>query len=128
MSKPLLVEIVTEEIPAGYIASALEAMATLMDQKLAQARIEHAKGSETFGTPRRLALIVQDVAGRQASIAKEVLGPPKAVAFDSEGRPTRAAKGFAKSQGVSVDRLTIKTTGKGDYMCVKKRFADCPGE
>ncbi len=120
MSGSLLIEIVTEEIPAGYITPALEAMATLMDQRLSQARIEHAKGAETFGTPRRLALIVQDVSERQASISKEVLGPPKAVAFDSEGRPTRAAEGFAKSQGISVNRLTIKETAKGDYVCVRK--------
>lgn len=120
MSKTLLVEIVTEEIPAGYIAPALEAMATLMGQKLSQARIESAEGGETFGTPRRLALMVRDVAERQASITKEVVGPPRAVAFDGEGRPTRAAEGFAKSQGVLVNRLRIKTMTKGDYVCVKK--------
>jgi len=115
--KTLLVEIVTEEIPAGYIEPALEAMATLMDQTLSQARIEHG-ATETYGTPRRLALLVRDVAERQASITKEVLGPPKAVAFNVEGRPTKAAEGFAKSQGVSVNRLTTKTTAKGDYVCV----------
>lgn len=120
MSGSLLIEIVTEEIPAGYITPALEAMATLMDRKLSQVRIEHAKNVQTFGTPRRLALIVQDVSERQASISKEVLGPPKAVAFDSQGRPTRAAEGFAKSQGISVNRLTIKETAKGDYVCVRK--------
>ena len=120
MSKTLLVEIVTEEIPAGYIAPALEAMASLMGQKLSQARIESAEGGETFGTPRRLALMVRDVAERQTSITKEVVGPPRAVAFDGKGRPTRAADGFSKSQGVSVNRLRIKTTTKGDYVCVKK--------
>jgi glycyl-tRNA synthetase beta chain len=117
--KTLLVEIVTEEIPAGYIVPALEAMATLMDRKLSQARIEHG-ATETLGTPRRLALVVRDVAERQASITEEVLGPPKAVAFDAEGRPTKAAGGFAKSQGVSVNRLATKTTAKGDYVCVTK--------
>ncbi len=120
MSKTLLVEIVTEEIPAGYIPPALEAMASLMGQKLSQARIESAEGGETFGTPRRLALMIQNVAERQASITKEVVGPPKSVAFDAEGRPTRAAEGFAKSQGVSVNRLSIKTTPKGEYICVKR--------
>jgi glycyl-tRNA synthetase beta chain len=117
--KTLLVEIVTEEIPAGYIVPALEAMASLMDQKLSRARIEHGP-TETLGTPRRLALLVQDVSERQASITKEVLGPPKAVAFDAEGRPTKAAEGFAKSQDVPVDRLTTKATPKGDYMCVTR--------
>jgi len=120
MMKTLLVEIVTEEIPAGYIAPALEAMAALMVEKLSQARIESAQAGETFGTPRRLALIVRDVAERQASVTKEVVGPPKTVAFDTEGRPTMAAEGFAKSQGVSVNRLSIKTTARGDYVCVKK--------
>lgn len=115
--KTLLVEIVTEEIPAGYIEPALHAMATLMGQKLSQARIEHG-AMETHGTPRRLALVIRDVAERQASITKEVLGPPKAVAFNGERRPTKAAEGFAKSQGVSVNRLTTKTTAKGDYVCV----------
>jgi glycyl-tRNA synthetase beta chain len=115
--KTLLVEIVTEEIPAGYIEPALDAMATLMDQKLSQARIEHG-ATETHGTPRRLALLVRDVTERQASITKEVVGPPKAVAFNVEGRPTKAAEGFARGQGVSVNRLTTKTTAKGDYVCV----------
>jgi glycyl-tRNA synthetase beta chain len=120
MSKTLLLEIVTEEIPAGYIAPSLEAMAALMSEKLSQARIESAKGGATFGTPRRLAIMIRDVAEQQASITREVVGPPKAVAFDREGRPTKAAKGFAKSQGVSLNRLGIKTTAKGEYVCVKK--------
>jgi len=117
--KPLLIEIVTEEIPAGYIDPALEAMKSLMAQKLSQARVEYGD-METFGTPRRLALMVQEVSERQASVTREVVGPPKAAAFDAEGRPTRAAEGFAKSQGVSMKRLTIKTTAKGEYVCVKK--------
>ena len=120
MSKTLLVEIVTEEIPAGYIAPALEAMAGLMVQKLTQARIESAASGETFATPRRLALMVRDVAERQASITREIVGPPKAVAFDAKGQPTKAVEGFARSQGVSVSRLTTKTTAKGDYVCVSK--------
>jgi glycyl-tRNA synthetase beta chain len=120
MSKTLLIEIVTEEIPAGYIAPALEAMAAEMGRRLLQARIECAGGTETFGTPRRLALMVREVAERQASMTEEVLGPPKAVAFDDHGRPTKAAEGFAKSQGVSVNKLTTRTTGKGEYVCVIK--------
>ncbi|MDY6953411.1 MAG: glycine--tRNA ligase subunit beta, partial [Thermodesulfobacteriota bacterium] len=118
MSQTLLVEVVTEEIPAGYIASALRAMSAHMSQRLSQARIDHAGGAETFGTPRRLAIMIHDVAERQASMTEEVLGPPKAVAFDANGRPTKAAEGFAKNQGVSVKGLTVKTTEKGDYVCV----------
>jgi len=119
MSKTLLVEVVTEEIPAGYIEPALLAMKALMQQKLSQARIEYG-AMQTYATPRRLALMVQGVAERQASITREVVGPPKGVAFDAKGRPTKAAEGFAKGQGVSVNRLSIKATVKGDYVCVKK--------
>jgi glycyl-tRNA synthetase beta chain len=54
-------------------------------------------------------------------MTSEVVGPPKSVAFDAEGEPTKAAEGFAKSQGVSVKRLGIKKTAKGEYVCVKKR-------
>ena len=118
--KPLLIEIVSEEIPAGYIDPALKAMKDLMAKRLSQARIGHG-GMEVLGTPRRLALIVQDVAERQTSITSEVVGPPKSAAFDAEGEPTKAAEGFAKSQGVSVKSLKIKKTAKGEYVCVKKR-------
>jgi glycyl-tRNA synthetase beta chain len=117
--KMLLVEIVTEEIPAGYIVPALEAMAATMSQKLSQARIDHGS-MKTYATPRRLALVVERVAGRQTSMTMEIVGPPSAVAFDSQGRPTKAAEGFAKSQGVAVSRLGTKKTDKGDYVCVKK--------
>ncbi|MBW1859328.1 MAG: glycine--tRNA ligase subunit beta [Deltaproteobacteria bacterium] len=118
--KTLLIEIITEEIPAGYIEPALEAMKTLMSQRLSQSRIEHGP-MEVLGTPRRLALIVQKVAERQTSITKEVVGPPRTAAFDAEGKPTKAAEGFARSQGVSIKHLSIKTTAKGEYVCVKKR-------
>ncbi|MBW2108449.1 MAG: glycine--tRNA ligase subunit beta [Deltaproteobacteria bacterium] len=117
--KTLLVEIVSEELPAGYIAPALEAMRSAMDAKLTEARIAHG-AMKTYGTPRRLALKVEDVADRQAPMTTQVIGPPKAVAFNGQGHPTKAAHGFAKSQGVAVNRLQITTTDRGDYVCVKK--------
>lgn len=119
MSRTLLVEVVSEEIPAGYIRPALEAMSSLMHEKLLRQRIEHGR-IETFETPRRLAVIVHDVAERQGSVTEEVIGPPRAAAYDAAGRPTKAAEGFAKSRGVTVSRLSIKATAKGDYVCVKK--------
>jgi len=119
MSHTLLVEIVTEEIPAGYIGPALAAMSKLTREKLSHARIGHGV-ARTYGTPRRLALVIDEVAARQTSITEEILGPPKSVAFDLEGRPTKAALGFAKNQGVSVRRLATKSTAKGDYVYVKR--------
>jgi glycyl-tRNA synthetase beta chain len=118
--KTLLIEILSEEIPAGYIDPALEAMKNLMADRLAQARIERG-AMETYGTPRRLALLVHGVAERQKSITKEVVGPPARAAFDADGKPTKAAEGFANSQGVLLKHLTTKMTDKGEYVCVKKR-------
>lgn len=117
--KTLLVEIVSEELPAGYIRPALEAMRSAMEARLSEARIAHG-AMKTYGTPRRLALKIQDVAERQTSVTTQVTGPPTAVAFDRDGRPTKAAQGFAKSQGVAVTRLKVITTAKGEYLCVKK--------
>jgi len=119
MSNTLLVEIVTEEIPAGYIPPALDAMSQIARDKLSHARIAHG-AARTYGTPRRLALVIEDVAESQTPVTEEILGPPKNVAFDGQGNPTKAAVGFAKNQGVSVRRLAIKPTAKGDYVYVKK--------
>jgi glycyl-tRNA synthetase beta chain len=117
--KTLLVEIISEEIPAGYIQPALDAMAATLGQKLTAARIGHGP-LKTFGTPRRLAVMVGDVADKQTSVTTEVTGPPKRVAFDAEGRPTKAAEGFAKTHGISVRHLTTKVTPKGEYVCATK--------
>ncbi|MBM4294197.1 MAG: glycine--tRNA ligase subunit beta, partial [Deltaproteobacteria bacterium] len=74
----------------------------------------------TWGTPRRLTLVAQDVAPVQAELSAEILGPPKAVAFDAEGRPTAAALGFAKNQGVAVGDLIEVETPRGVYLAVSK--------
>lgn len=116
--KSLLVEIQTEEIPAGYIAPALKAMAELLTAKMAAARIAHGP-TKTFGTPRRLAVIISDVAEKQETINRELTGPPARVAFDASGNPTVAAKKFAEKVGVALNRLTVKETPKGEYLCAQ---------
>ncbi len=120
--KTLLLEIGTEEIPAGYIDPALEAMSALLARRLADARIEHGRIS-TCGTPRRLSAFVEDVAERQKPLASEIIGPPRSIAFDREGRPTMAAVKFAEKAGVPVDRLGVTSGPKGDYLCATKREA-----
>ena len=112
----LLLEIGAEEIPAEYIEPALEALASKLSQKLSAARIDHGK-SRTFGTPRRLTVMVADVAAKQQSLAIEVTGPPQKIAFDPDGNPTTAAVKFAEKLGVAVHRLKIKETKKGAYVC-----------
>ena len=114
----LLLEIGSEEIPAGYIDPALRALSANLQQKLIDARISHGKAS-VYGTPRRLAVEVKNVAAKQTSVSSEVVGPPASVGFDAGGKPTVAAKKFAEKVGVPVNRLTVKDTGKGSYLCVK---------
>ncbi len=115
----LLLEIGTEEIPAGYIEPALAALSSLLAARLTDARIEHGD-MRTFGTPRRLAIMVDGVALRQASVVTEIKGPPEKVGFDADGRPTLASVKFAEKAGVDVRDLTVKDTGKGRYLAVEK--------
>jgi glycyl-tRNA synthetase beta chain len=113
--KTLLLEIGTEEIPAGYIEPALAALGSTLAQKLDEARIAHG-AVRTYGTPRRLAVMVDGVAPRQTSQRSEVLGPPRKAAYDAEGRPTIAAVKFAEKVGVPVDKLTVIATPRGEYL------------
>ncbi len=115
MGKELLFEIGTEEIPSGYIPPALEELKTVAGRLLQEARLTFT-GIRTLATPRRLALCVDDLSERQADARREVVGPTRGVAFDAEGRPTRAAVGFARAQGVPVDRLVIRKLDRGEYV------------
>ena len=116
--KTLLLEIGSEEIPAGYIQPALEALSTGLLKKLADKRIDCGP-ARTFGTPRRLAVEIQSVSEKQQSVTSEVTGPPVKVAYDKDGKPTMAAVKFAEKVGVPVGKLTAKQTAKGDYLCAK---------
>ncbi len=119
------IEIGGEEIPAGYIEPALEAMKLNMKQFFEQHRIEF--GSfQTSGTPRRLVLVVDNVAVSQSPSVQEIVGPPYNVAFDNSGSPTKAAEGFARSQNVSIDDLKVKETPKGKYVYVVKEEKGLP--
>jgi len=116
--KSLLLEIGTEEIPAGYIEPALQTLSSTLLQKMTDLRIEYGN-SKVFGTPRRLAIEVQHVADKQKSLTSEVMGPPEKVGFDNNGNPTTAAIKFAEKVGVSVNALTVKETDKGRYVCAR---------
>ncbi len=114
-----LLEIGTEEIPAGYIEPALEAAAKQLDKALRESMIGHGE-IKTFGTPRRLILAASDVEATQQSREIEKAGPPKAQAYDAEGNPTKAAIGFARSQGVDVADLVVVETSRGEQVAVRK--------
>ncbi len=120
MGKELLLEIGTEEIPARFIPGTLKQMTDKAGRIMAEARIE-AKGIAAYGTPRRLILCVEDLADHQESFVEEVTGPPKRISYDAQGQPTKAALGFAKNQGISVEQLQVKEIGgKGEYLLAVK--------
>ncbi len=123
----LLLEIGTEEIPAGYIEPALEALAAALVQKLGDFRISCGT-TRTFGTPRRLAVLVNSVADCQETQETEILGPSTRVGLDGEGNPTVAARKFSEKTGVPLNRMEIKKTPKGDYLYARITEPSEPSE
>ncbi len=119
MGKELFLEIGTEEIPAGFLPKAMADMEALLRKEFTAARIE-CGAITTLATPRRLVLAVRDVATEQPNLFSRAMGPAKQVAFDAAGQPTKAAEGFARGQGVTVDRIKLVETDKGPYICVEK--------
>lgn len=111
----LLFEIGTEEIPARFMDHAIGQLAAQAASLLDDRRLSYA-GLSTYGTPRRLALVVKGLSDQQRDLEKEVKGPARKAAFDAEGKPTKAALGFAKSQGVDIGELQSRDTGNGDYL------------
>jgi glycyl-tRNA synthetase beta chain len=113
-----LLEVYTEEMPPSHVAAALSQLYEKFKQELAAQNID-AKKIETYGTCRRL-IVSGDFAPKQKDRKEEIVGPPKAVAFQEDGSPAPAAKGFAKSQGVNVSELNVIKTTKGEYLGIKK--------
>ncbi|BAS28312.1 glycine--tRNA ligase subunit beta [Limnochorda pilosa] len=111
----LLFEIGCEELPASFIQPALETLRHEAERALSDARLRVGE-VRAYGSPRRLALVVAGLADRQAPRVTEVRGPAAAAAFDAEGRPTRAAEGFARSRGVTADALVRRQTDQGEYV------------
>jgi glycyl-tRNA synthetase beta chain len=114
MARDLLLEIGLEELPAAYIPPALDELDRALARALSEARLEYAS-IRTLATPRRLAAIVAGLADRQEERKRAVTGPPARIAFDADGAPTKAATGFARSQGVDVSDLEVV----GDYVQVE---------
>ena len=118
-STDLLFEIGTEEIPASYVPPALDQLSKIATDSLTEHRIPFGD-IQTFGTPRRITLTIKDVRTFQESQETEVVGPPKSIAYDEDGEPTKAAIGFAKSQGVELSDIRIVETERGEYIAVSK--------
>lgn len=120
MPKELLLEIGTEEIPARFIPGIREGMRVIITGLLKEHRIGHGDVM-VMTTPRRLVVWIKELKEIQDEVVKEVLGPSKTISFDAKGEPTRAAIGFARSQGVSISEVTTKVTEKGEYLLIIKK-------
>ncbi|MCL2336430.1 MAG: glycine--tRNA ligase subunit beta [Firmicutes bacterium] len=128
MARDFLLEIGVEELPARFLQPALEQLTELARTGLQANRLAHGEIS-VCGTPRRITLYVRDLAEQQDALALEVKGPAVKVAFNSAGEPTRAAIGFAKSNGLQVAELARKSVGPVEYVfAVKEEAGRAAGE
>lgn len=119
MKQEFLLEIGTEEIPAGYIPPALDAARDNLAKIFENERIGFGE-IKTAATPRRLIIWAEKVAKGQENRVVEKTGPPKAQAYDDDGKPTKAALGFAKGQGASPEDLIIIESPKGPVVGIRR--------
>ncbi|WMT42403.1 glycine--tRNA ligase subunit beta [Paenibacillus sp. D2_2] len=119
MSKDLLFEIGLEEMPARFIRAAMEQLSERMSKWLDDSVITHGV-VESYASPRRLAVLVKDVAEKQEDVHEEVKGPSRKIALDENGEWSKAALGFARSQGATPDQFTFKDLGGTEYVYVSK--------
>ncbi len=115
---PFLFEIGCEEIPAGLLAKAAAELKQILEKNLEASRLLAAP-ILTYAAPRRIVAMSDAVLLSQADERKEVLGPPKAVAFDNVGQPTRAAESFSEKQGVPISSLYTTMTARGEYLAAR---------
>jgi glycyl-tRNA synthetase len=111
-----LLEIGVEELPADDVATAQEQLEDLALDLFERLRLAPAQGIQVFSTPRRLVLVAWQVPARQPDQEKLEKGPPAARAFDSEGKPTQAALGFARGKGLHVEDLKVQEIEGGQYV------------
>ena len=121
MDRELLIEIGSEEIPAGWLPDLTTQLARNLDALLKEFRLEADAATEGYSTPRRLTARVAKLAERQEDLEELVTGPPVSAAFAKTGEPTPAAAGFAKKYGVEVSALERHETPKGMYLAHRVR-------
>lgn len=113
-----LLEVGTEELPATFVDSAIQQWRSRIPQSLTENSIT-CSAIEVYATPRRLAVLIKDLPYKQPDRVEEIKGPPAQAAF-KDGKPTKAAEGFAKKQQVELDALEIRNTEKGDFVFVRQ--------
>lgn len=111
-----LLELGTEEIPAGYIQPALGQGISFFHEYLKEQQLSY-KDIKEYTTPRRMVFFITDLPKTQADIKKEIIGPPSSIAFDNNNKPTSAYNGFIKRYNLSPSDIKIKETPKGKVCC-----------
>jgi glycyl-tRNA synthetase beta chain len=119
-----LLEVGTEELPAGFLSDAIVQWKSRIPESLKTHNLPNA-AVEVYGTPRRLAVLITGLPSQQADREEEIKGPPAQAAF-KDGQPTKAAIGFATKQGVDISALEIRPTEKGDFVFVNKQIPGRP--
>lgn len=127
MTAPLLLEIGCEELPAGVVGPAAEALRAAVVAALDEAAIAHGEAI-WLGTPRRLTVHVLNVALEQPDRTETLTGPPLRAAKNPAGEWTQAALGFAKGQGVDLSALYELETPKGPYLAAQRTLPGRPTE
>lgn len=123
MAKDLLFEIGAEEIPAGFMPNILGQLKQLAETKLNDAHLPF-ESIATYGTPRRLALIVKGLADSSAEISERHKGPSASIAYDADGNATKAAIGFARGKGLDVADLVVEN----GYIYAETKTAGVPAK
>ena len=115
MNSYLLFEVGVEELPSRFVSSTLDQIRSNLTKMFNENRIEFSD-IKTYGTPRRLTFIVENISERQSNLEEEVKGPSKKIALDADGNFTKPALGFMKSKGLKEEDVVFKTLGKDEYI------------
>ena len=115
-----LLELGTEELPASFVCDSTQQWQRLIPATLAEQFLTN-DSINVYATPRRLAVLVTGLPLQQLDREEEIKGPPASSAF-KDGKPTKAAEGFAKKQGVEIEALEVRPTDKGDFVFVLKKI------
>ncbi len=116
-----LLEVGTEDLPAGFVSDAIRQWEKMIPASLTAEALTNDR-VQIYGTPRRLSVIVTNLPDRQIDRVEEIKGPPAAAAY-KDGQPTPAAMGFAKKQGVDISSLELRPTDKGEFIFITKTIA-----
>src|SRR5690606_26613960 len=113
-------------MPARFVPGAMEALAAGAEEMLKRLRLDRYDRMEVLSTPRRLIWMVYGLPAVQEEGETWVRGPSRQAAFDAAGKPTQAALGFARSQGIEPEDLEVRDTGQGTYVFARKVEAGRP--